>query len=312
MNNGKRDLSQIKQFVVDKGDWLSISKNNRAQIKAGLFIVEMPRSPDTAAFNKDVGTPLQRPLRTAHHHTNGDLGLEICSTNISEFLIASDDEEEEEDMEVQQLDDVTDDEQDVIMNGYRRRPSPLRHQHNGIHDDDDLASQMDGINSQQEDQIIGVGEGADAFSFLFRIIEAKCISTIIDDYSNIVAAYFEYTFADRCYQCNANVLDDCWQVDQHNTSAKFQGDAHDILEWIGDQEKIRVCLMVENDRGQVVEVGSADIYLKGRDVGVDQQSSIIFDNTHKWHINAKNEFAKVQVQIGLLEGWKEPDFFRPI
>jgi hypothetical protein len=72
MNNGKRDLAQIKQFVVDKGDWLSISKNNRAQIKAGLFIVEMPRSPDTAAYNKDVGTPLQRPLRTAHHHTNGD------------------------------------------------------------------------------------------------------------------------------------------------------------------------------------------------------------------------------------------------
>ncbi|KAI8644199.1 hypothetical protein BD408DRAFT_320797, partial [Parasitella parasitica] len=84
MRKGSRDISQIQQFVVDKGDWIPIhGGTGTGKIKAGLFIVEMPHSTDNNNFsgNKEFGTPLQMPVRFNQNNKSnmGELGLEICS-----------------------------------------------------------------------------------------------------------------------------------------------------------------------------------------------------------------------------------------
>ena len=75
LHRGNKEITQIQQFVINKGDWLRVNENGRAQIKAGLFIVEMPNNATAEAKNKEVGTPLQMPIRTSNQNplTEGDL-----------------------------------------------------------------------------------------------------------------------------------------------------------------------------------------------------------------------------------------------
>ncbi|KAG0180805.1 hypothetical protein DFQ28_000709 [Apophysomyces sp. BC1034] len=85
MKSGKRNLEQVKDYVVDKGAWRSLGKG-RAQMKAGLFIVNMVPTSNT---QKETATPLRKPVPTAV-----DLGFEICSSNVSDYLSVSTDEDE--------------------------------------------------------------------------------------------------------------------------------------------------------------------------------------------------------------------------
>ncbi|KAF7732502.1 hypothetical protein EC973_003248 [Apophysomyces ossiformis] len=79
MKKGKRNLAQIKDYVVDKGDWYPLGKG-RAEMKVGLFIVKI--SP-TSDIQKEMATPLRKPLQTSN-----DLGFEI-SSNASGYLSVS-------------------------------------------------------------------------------------------------------------------------------------------------------------------------------------------------------------------------------
>lgn len=83
----KPPLAILKNFVVDKGEWKPIRKddgvNGKAQIKAGLFIVDMP--PPAGERQKQVATPLRHPI-ALNKEMEDDLGLEIYSADTSDCL----------------------------------------------------------------------------------------------------------------------------------------------------------------------------------------------------------------------------------
>ncbi|SAM08663.1 hypothetical protein [Absidia glauca] len=83
----KPPLAILKNFVVDKGEWKPIRKDDgvggKAQIKAGLFIVDMP--PPAGERQKQVATPLRHPI-ALNKEMEDDLGLEIYSADTSDCL----------------------------------------------------------------------------------------------------------------------------------------------------------------------------------------------------------------------------------
>ncbi|KAI8344837.1 hypothetical protein BC941DRAFT_508341 [Chlamydoabsidia padenii] len=78
----KPPLATLKNFVVDKGEWKPI-RGGKAQIKAGLFIVDMP--PPAGERQKQVATPLRHPI-SLDKEEEEDLGFEIYSADTSDCL----------------------------------------------------------------------------------------------------------------------------------------------------------------------------------------------------------------------------------
>jgi hypothetical protein len=275
MRNGNRKMAQVQQFVVDKGSWLSFGKG---KIKAGLFIVQMPDN------NKEMGTPLQTPIRTQQQIGAKDLGLEICS-DMSDLFFNSEKEEDD--------DDYGEDYEDEDEEG------------DGDIDDEGAESSGGG---EDDPPIIIIGDGLDQYSFLFRILEAKHISAIVNNYSGIEDIFFRYQFAKQEFQCYAENCLDGWKCVEYHNNILLQGDLQDIKEWFSNQPPIRVRLFIRQlHQEEESMIGFADIYLKGRDVTVVQQSSIIYDYDKKWYINAKKQFAKLSLQIGILDTWDDTD-----
>lgn len=267
-------MAQIKQFVLDKGTWLPIGTIGK--IKAGLFIVKMPYNNQEAPHNKEIATPLHKPAKTTSpsHPSNHsvDLGLEICSDmSDMSFDMAHDEASEQED-------ELELEEEEFNEEEYEQEEE------------------------DKTEMLIGNGEGQ--YRFIFRILEAKHIREIMANYSQAEAVFFRYQFGDEEYQCNAEEDLDGWKsIDSHD-GIYIQGDFKDIKEWLSDQPPIRVGLFVkEFEQEEELMIGFADVYLKDRDKGVVQQSSIIYDYDKNWYINSKKQFAKLQLQIGILEGW---------
>ncbi|KAF1802569.1 hypothetical protein FB192DRAFT_1110172 [Mucor lusitanicus] len=282
MRKGSRNISQIQQFVVDKGDWMPIQGGTATgRIKAGLFIVEMPHNADSNfSGNKEIGTPLQMPLRLNHSSKSanmGELGLEICS-DMSDLFINS--AELQDDDELEQQDDSVLDYQD---SGEEQQ----------LDDDDDC---------------IVVGSGMDRFGFLFRIIQAKHISSILDQYEDIEDAYFYYQFADKEYQCLIEADQDSWRATEYHANVPLQGDLQEIKDWLSKQVRMEVCLVVKQlNHAEDIIIARSEVFLKERDIGIAKQSSIIYDREKTWHINSEKQFAQLQLQIGLTKGWDTSD-----
>lgn len=276
MRKGSRNIAQIQQFVVDKGDWISVQGNaTTGKIKAGLFIVEMPHNADSNfSGNKEIGTPLQMPMRLSHNNNKsnmGELGLEICS-DMSDLFINSNDLHEDNDQE-------------------QEEGSMLDYEETG----DDV----------EEEDCIVIGSGTDKFGFLFRIIQAKHISSILDQYSDIEDAYFLYQFGNREYQCLIESDQDNWIAFEYHANVLLQGDLQDIKNWLSEQISMEVFLVVRQlNQSEDIIIGRSEVFLKERDVGIAQQSSIIYDADKAWHINSEKQFAQLQLQIGLTEGWE--------
>lgn len=291
MRKGSRNISQIQQFVVDKGDWMSIQGGaTTGRIKAGLFIVEMPHNADSNfSGNKEIGTPLQMPLRLNHSSKSnnmGELGLEICS-DMSDLFINS--------AELHDDDDYNDDEQE------QREGSVPDFQEFGEEQEPEL--ELD-----DDDDCIVVGSGTGRFGFLFRIIQAKHISSILDQYSDIEDAYFYYQFADKEYQCLIESDQDNWRATEYHANVPLQGDLQEIKDWLSKQMTMEVCLVVKQlNQPEDIIIGKSEVFLKERDIGIAQQSSIIYDNDKTWHINSEKQFAQLQLQIGLTKGWDTSD-----
>lgn len=307
MRDGKRDISQIQQFVVDKGDWLSISENSRSKVKAGLFIVEMPNNTDTQ--DKEVGTPLQMPIRTNYlspTSSGADMGLEIIS-DVSDILINTagyhhhsgegnlllDDDEDTEDFEqnVQLEDEYEEEEEEQQMTD------------NEEQEDD----------KEDEEGVIAIGNGLDQYTFFFRIMEAQHISAITNQYflqkeedqEDIQQVYFHYEFADRQFQFLANYQPDHWKTLDQPHTLLFQGHLDDIKAWLADQGMITICLIMQDTTGKTDIIGFSEVYLKGRELGIAEQASIIYNCERIWHINPDKQFSKLQLQIGLTPGWND-------
>lgn len=291
MRQGRRDMSQIQQFVVDKGEWLSLGQHNREEIKAGLFIVEMPHISDSPVGNKEVGTPLQKPMRTASritsHPTGTELGLEIHS-DMSELFINSSDETGEEE------EDKDDDDDDALLR-------------------QELHKEYDEIASNHED-VISIGHGTDRFGFVFRITEAKHISTILENYSNVIDAFFYYQFLGQEYHCSVNFNleegEEGWQAREYHDMIRFQGNFEEVRNWLSDQSMIQVCLVIKQAHEEDIIIGYSEVYIKDKELGLVQKSRIIYDHERTWHINDRKQFAKLQYQIGLIKGWTDPDEYK--
>lgn len=291
IKDGKRDISQVQRFVVDKGDWLTISENSRSKVKAGLFIVEMPNN--TNAQNKPVGTPLQLPVRTTPYNNKGaraDMGLEICS-DVSELFIDDDEQEyDDEDLLDSLLLDEDEDRED--------------------YEQDMMNVQLEKDDEEEEDAyIIPIGDGQDQYSFCFRISEANHLASITNKYANNVNAFFRYDFAEKEFQCEAEYDEDNWLAMQYANNVLLQGHLKDIIAWLNEQACITVYLIihdVEQDKQEVI--GFSHIYLTGRELGVINQSYMVYDEDRIWHINENKQFSVLQLQIGLTRGWEELDY----
>jgi hypothetical protein len=279
MRKGSRNISQIQQFVVDKGDWISIQGGGATgKIKAGLFIVEMPHNADSNfSGNKEIGTPLQMPLRFSHSNKSsmGELGLEICS-DMSDLFINSAEFYENDDEQEQQ------------------EESMLDYQESDEEEEE-----------EEEGDCIIIGSGTDKFGFLFRIIQAKHISSILDQYTDIEDAYFYYQFANREYQCLIESDQDNWRAIEYHANVLLQGDLQDIKSWLSEQIAMEVCLVVKQlNQLEDIIIAKSEVFLKERDIGIAQQSSILYDTDKTWHINSEKQFAQLQLQIGLTKGWE--------
>ncbi|KAI9007916.1 hypothetical protein CLU79DRAFT_777504 [Phycomyces nitens] len=78
MRNGRREPAQVHDYVVDKGNWHTVGKE-RAQIKAGLFIVDIPSTSDVDHFK---GMNNFRPSWTSRRPiAPNPLGFELCSVS---------------------------------------------------------------------------------------------------------------------------------------------------------------------------------------------------------------------------------------
>jgi hypothetical protein len=292
MRQGRRDMSQIQQFVVDKGDWLSLGQN-RGKIKAGLFIVEMPHTSDSPVGNKEVGTPLQMPMRTASritsHPTGTELGLEIHS-DMSELFMNSSDETGE------QVEEDDEDLEPSLLSNQQQQEQTEEYEHD--------------ILDNEEEGIIQIGCGTDRFGFFFRVIEAKHMSTILENYPNVIDAYFCYRFLNQEYQCSVdfNLEEDdeeVWRAREYQEMIRFQGDFEEIRDWLTERSTIKVCLVIKQEDEDEVIIGYSEVYIKNEELGVAQKSRIIYDHERIWHINRRKQFAKLQYQIGFINGWAE-------
>lgn len=110
MARGQQPLNILRNYVIDKGEWKPIRRdepgaitNCATQIKAGLFVVDMP--PPAGERQRDVAPTLSRPLikpnysntstidnssnRTSTRKIDNDLGLEIYSVDTSDCLTAT-------------------------------------------------------------------------------------------------------------------------------------------------------------------------------------------------------------------------------
>lgn len=281
--HGKRDIAQIQQFVVDKGDWLNINENGVSKVKTGLFIVEMPHNTD--AVDKKFGTPLQMPVRT---NNSNDVGLEICS-DISVLLANSMGDDNSLLMNAE--DDEDEYEQQLLQ-----------------HEDEDEYDEQAGEDDEEEEEeeqehTIAIGEGLDQYSFVFQIIDAKHISSITNGLPDDVQAFFQYEFANKQYRCSVEYKSDQWRTLEHHHNIYIQGNLEDIKAWMAELSTITICLIIEDSSGKQDLIGYSEVYIKGRDIGVFEQSALIYDCDKTWHINSDKQFSKLRLQFGLTEGW---------
>lgn len=87
MKDGKRELREVEAYVVDKGNWLPLSppSSNKSsllsttpEIKAGLFVLDMPQAVSDLAARSSTPVPATFTKRTL---TKMDPGLELCSSS---------------------------------------------------------------------------------------------------------------------------------------------------------------------------------------------------------------------------------------
>jgi hypothetical protein len=87
MKDGKRELREVEAYVVDKGNWLSLSppSANKStlpspcpEIKAGLFVLDMPQAVSDLAARSSTPVPATFTKRAL---VKNDPGLELCSSS---------------------------------------------------------------------------------------------------------------------------------------------------------------------------------------------------------------------------------------
>lgn len=110
MKDGKRELREVEAYVVDKGNWLPLSplSGNKSsmpsqipEIKAGLFVLDMPQAVSDLAARSSTPVPTTFTKRAL---TKRDPGLELCSSSqimehadTSLSQLSSEEEDEDDD-----------------------------------------------------------------------------------------------------------------------------------------------------------------------------------------------------------------------
>ncbi|KAI8098692.1 uncharacterized protein BX664DRAFT_319353 [Halteromyces radiatus] len=324
MVQGERSLSIVKNYVVDKGEWKPITKEgmSRAQIKAGLFIVDMP--PPAGERHRQVATPLRNPI-IHNKQMEDELGLEIYSADTSDCLTTNSSSRD------------TDDDDDDSHQVKQQTPPPtssLLHHHHHVKKQwinaistptsplstspsptPSLSSTTTSLQvcHRKKDQLtyLQIGNGSQRYSFVLRIVEATAVMSLIPSKLRTLDTrnFLQYTFSEWQVKHHVYTTGNSWQITDPPMCLALQGHLHDLQQWLSHQGQIEICLVLMDKTTQLEHtIGKAMVRLKGWcPLGIQQASFPIHDRSNRLHVDQPYQFARVTIQLGLTEGWGDED-----
>ncbi|CAO3652707.1 unnamed protein product [Cunninghamella echinulata] len=336
MKHGNKPFNVIKDYVVDKGNWKPFGKEGRFKLKAGLFIVDMP--PPADQRHKAVATPLRQPL-------DEELGLELGSADMSQFLTSSSSQDNDEEDEMDEMDHLMISSSSATTtttsqpSAFHSSSSSYNHQHHqptttnhsyphrnyrsistSTPSSSTTTSTTTGTSittfshpsitktNKNNTTFLQIGNGEAQYTFVLRIVEARSLLSLLPDTrSTSTRSYIHYSFADWKIEHNIIYKDHTWQVIDPPMCLLLCGHLQDIQQWLSNIGQVEVCLVIKDlQREQEQTVGKAMIKLKGwRPIGIEQSSFPVHDRTNRLRIDQPYQFARVAVQLGLTEGWEK-------
>lgn len=270
MKNGKREITQIKKYVVDKGEWKPLSKGKPA-VRAGLFVVEMPPSENDR--NKDVGTPLRRPLRL-NDADSEDLGLEIRSAmHVDQCLVAN-------------------------------VSPPLTSASSVLSSEQTSTALTAGFSDT--DKVLQIGEGQTPYTFIFRVTHLYCF---VPNLKPDVKPYIELnSFANHSAEYPVIIDNAVWRLlSNQSYTIAVRGNTADVVSWLRSHGRITIHLRLAYPNGHTRTVGSARVRLGEISEGlIEERICMVYSRSLEISSSPLNEFARATVQTGLLP-FTEPD-----
>ncbi|ORZ16274.1 hypothetical protein BCR42DRAFT_414706 [Absidia repens] len=323
----------LKDYVIDKGDWKPVIKNgngttmNNAQIKVGLFVVEMPlhageRNRETTAASVRHHAIFNKQSEDSSY---GDLGLEIHSMDTNDEMTNS-------------LLSLTGTDG---SNDYDTDQSTMN-QHHHVTSSSSLSSSSDlRTSSNKKEKIISntstaslpimdcfrviqhkhgpfpylqIGNGSQRYTFVLRLVEATAVMSLlstndplltINKSSSNIRKLMQYTFSDWQVKHDVITKGHSWQVTDQPMCLFLQGHLHDLQQWLSQQGQIEVCLVLADMNAKCEHtIGKSMVRLKGWcPLRIEQASFPIHDRSNRLHVDQPFQFARVVVQLGLTEGW---------
>ncbi|CAO3583970.1 unnamed protein product [Absidia cylindrospora] len=349
MAQGQQPLTVLKNYVVNKGEWKQIRKDGmgRAQIKAGLFIVDMP--PPAGERQKQVATPLRHPI-ALNKQMEDDLGLEIYSADTSDCLTTHSSSSSLSSSTRDIDENHTDGEDDDHLHHHhhhhhqnRKTPSsPLGNQiiinkkpwttntssSTTTTSTSTLSSSLSPspsilpplsitnclrVTHSKIGQIpfLRIGDGLQRYTFVLRIVEATGIMSLIPPKARQVNTQksIHYSFSEWQVRHGVITKGNSWQVTDPPMCLSLQGHLQDLQQWLTQQGHIEVCLVLGDETSKYEHtVGRAMVRLKGWcPLGIEQASFPIHDRSNRLHVDPPYQLAGVSVQLGLTEGWGNED-----
>ncbi|KAI8062496.1 hypothetical protein BC940DRAFT_308765 [Gongronella butleri] len=299
MKDGKRPLSCVKDYVIDKGAWHPLRAATRTptngqihatnpKIKVGLFVVDMP--PPAGATNAVHGMPIPIPTTTAANYQatrrvpTDQSGLELQAIDESILLDNG---------------NSNSNSNSISSHGVRKQgegmstPPLMPPQH----------VQVSGSSSY-----VQIGNGTDHHTFVLRVkdalvpraMEGRSDNDKIDENGEKnTKRWIKYTFPPWQIRHAVNAT---WQVVDPPMCLALQGSLDDIRRWLADQDAIAIGLYLDDTL-----VGTANVLLQGfhHKGSVEQASFPLHDSQNRWHLQPDNQLAKVTVQVGLTPGWTQ-------
>lgn len=270
MKHGKPNMAQIKDYVVDKGEWHLLSRGH-AQIRAGLFIVEIPHAENGNLENKSIGTPMRKPLKitgstTSMDRSSSELAFEIRSAgNVSGQLLAA--------------------------TATSPPPSPFP----------SIASAAIHPGGKRPLQI---GRGTSYFTLVFQITGAAYLPSFeAGKEDDIVMAFFDYTFLDK--QTVTSVVNrKTWMpLCEEPNYLYLQGDLRDVQDWLRKRgARIRVNFSVEyaNRRRKVLAYARVNLGAVNEGIAGSRSFPVYNNKSRRICVSPNNELARITVQCVLL------------
>ncbi|KAI8981892.1 hypothetical protein BDF20DRAFT_863804 [Mycotypha africana] len=250
--------------------------------------------------------------RSTESRAGSELGFELRS-QLSDTLRASDDSSTNSSV------------RDLISPATSNQHNVRLNEDEEEDEDYDKIADIEGISTLNEDvgttiggnKYLALGTGEDQFILQLHIVSATHIANIVDKFvpslDMIEKAYFSFTFGDDYYKClvdyspenTNNHRSDTWVALDNMTCVFLQGEIDEVQDWLSESPlKLQLVVKLIN-QDEEVNVAFAELYLE--DVGFEmiRKTGILYDKEGNWYPNDKMEFAKLELEFGLTEGWDD-------